>query len=123
MQYVRPERIYDLRGHGGFDGRGASCSRHEGAPVRLPNSEIMMHQLMIGGGGLGGQATDVEIGAKHILKLKDRLNQILAKATGQSMEKIEKDTDRDYFMTAEEALKYGLIDGVMRKNETSGKAK
>lgn len=73
----------------------------------LPNSEVMMHQIM---GGMEGQASDIKIHAERILKLKTRLNQILAKHTGQTLEKIDKDSDRDNFMTAEEAVKYGLAD-------------
>lgn len=76
----------------------------------LPNSEVMMHQIM---GGMEGQASDIKIHAERILKLKDRLNHILVKHTGQNLEKIEKDTDRDFFMSAEEAVKYGLVDKVI----------
>ena len=72
--------------------------------------------------GIGGQATEIEIGARHILKMKDRLNQILAKHTGQNLSKIEKDTDRDYFLSADEAMKYGLIDGMVKKNEAVKKS-
>ncbi len=78
----------------------------------LPNSEIMIHQVM---GGAEGQATDIKIRAEHILKVKDRLNKILAKHTGQKIQKIEKDTDRDRFMTAEEARRYGIIDKIITK--------
>jgi ATP-dependent Clp protease, protease subunit len=78
----------------------------------LPNSEIMIHQVM---GGMEGQASDIKIRAERILKVKERLNQILAKHTGKAMPEIERDTDRDYFMAAEEALKYGLIDKVIEK--------
>ncbi len=77
----------------------------------LPNSEIMLHQVM---GGAEGQASDIKIRAEHILKLHARLNQILAKHTGQDISKIEKDTDRDFFMTAEEAKEYGLIDKIIQ---------
>lgn len=78
----------------------------------LPNSQILMHQVM---GGAEGQAADVEIAAKQILKIKDKLNQILAKHTGQSISKIEKDSDRDYWMTVAEAKDYGLIDEIIKK--------
>ncbi len=77
----------------------------------LPNAEVMIHQIM---GGAEGQATDIKIRAEHILRLRDRLNKILAKHTGQELGKIEKDTDRDYFMTAEEALKYGIVDKIIK---------
>ncbi|MBI1961314.1 MAG: ATP-dependent Clp protease proteolytic subunit, partial [Parcubacteria group bacterium] len=75
-----------------------------------PNSEIMLHQVM---GGAEGQASDIKIRAEHILKLHARLNQILAKHTGKDIAQIEKDTDRDFFMTAEEAKEYGLIDKII----------
>ncbi|MBS4024951.1 MAG: ATP-dependent Clp endopeptidase proteolytic subunit ClpP [Clostridia bacterium] len=84
-----------------------------GAPGKrraLPNSEIMIHQPM---GGTQGQAIDIEIHAKRIIKIKEQLNKILAERTGQSLERIEKDTDRDYFMSAEEAKVYGIIDEVI----------
>lgn len=84
---------------------GAKEKRHA-----LPNAEIMIHQPL---GGAQGQATEIEIAAKHILKTREKLNKILAERTGQPLEKIEKDTDRDNFMTAEEAKEYGLIDHVM----------
>lgn len=82
----------------------------KGKRFALPNSEVMIHQPW---GGAQGQATDIEITAKHIIATRERLNKILAKATGQSLEKIEKDVDRDYFMMAEEAKKYGLVDDIL----------
>ena len=81
----------------------------KGKRVALPNSEVMIHQPL---GGAEGQASDIEISAKHILKTRAALNKMLAKNTGQSLSKIEKDVDRDFFMDAEEAKKYGLIDEV-----------
>ncbi|MCM3702056.1 ATP-dependent Clp endopeptidase proteolytic subunit ClpP [Paenibacillus macerans] len=86
-----------------------------GAPGKryaLPNSEIMIHQPL---GGAEGQATDIEIRARRILKMRDKLNHILAERTGQPLERIEKDTDRDYFMSAIEAKEYGLVDQVIEK--------
>src|SRR6056297_1793427 len=79
----------------------------------LPNSEVMIHQVM---GGAEGQATDVKIRAEHILKVKEKMNKILSKHTGQPISKVEKDTDRDRFMSAEEAKKYGLIDKIIKSN-------
>lgn len=76
----------------------------------LPNAEVMIHQPL---GGAQGQATEIEIAAKHILQTREKLNQILSDASGQPLEVIEKDTDRDNFMTAQQALDYGLIDGIM----------
>lgn len=84
----------------------------KGKRLALPNAEIMLHQVM---GGAEGQATDIKIRAEHILKIKDRLNGILAKHTGQTLKVIERDSDRDFFMTADEAKKYGLIDSIITK--------
>jgi len=83
-----------------------------GKRLALPNSEIMIHQVM---GGAEGQATDIKIRAEHILKIKDKMNRILAQHSGQKIATIEKDTDRDYFMTAEEAKNYGIIDKIIKK--------
>ena len=83
----------------------------KGKRLVLPNAEIMIHQVM---GGAEGQASDIEISARHILKMKDRLNKILAKNTGQPLEKVEKDSDRDYYMSAEEAKKYGVVDKIVK---------
>lgn len=82
----------------------------KGKRFALPNAEIMIHQVL---GGVEGQATDIDIHARHILKVRDRLNKILAKHTGQKLTKIEKDTDRDYFMSADEAKTYGIVDKVL----------
>ena len=84
----------------------------KGKRFALPNSEAMIHQVV---GEAGGQASDIEISAKHILKIKQNLNKILARHTGQKMDKIEKDSDRDYYMSAEEAKNYGLIDKIIEK--------
>lgn len=77
----------------------------------LPNSEVLIHQVM---GGAQGQATDIDIHAKHILSVKKRLNEILARHTGKSVEKVEKDAERDYFMSAEEAKAYGIVDKIIK---------
>ncbi|MDD3285131.1 MAG: ATP-dependent Clp endopeptidase proteolytic subunit ClpP [Patescibacteria group bacterium] len=84
----------------------------KGKRLALPNSEIMIHQVM---GGAEGQASDIKIRAEHILKIKDKMNKILAQHTGQKINIIEKDSDRDNFMSAEEAKKYGLIDKIISK--------
>jgi ATP-dependent Clp protease protease subunit len=83
----------------------------KGKRYALPNSEILLHQVM---GGVTGEAVEIEITAKQIMKIKDKINRILAKHTGQPLEKIEKDTDRDFYLTAEEAKAYGLIDEVIQ---------
>lgn len=77
----------------------------------LPNAEVLIHQVM---GGAEGQASDIDISARHILKMKERLNKILANNTDQPIEKIEKDSDRDFYMTAEEAKKYGIVDKILK---------
>jgi len=86
------------------------ASGAKGKRLALPNSEVMLHQVM---GGAEGQATDIKIRAEHILRIKDKLNEILAKHTKQPISKIEKDTDRDFFQSAAEAVKYGLIDKII----------
>ena len=86
----------------------------EGKRFATPNSEIMIHQPLISG-GLSGQATEIKIHADHILRTRSRLNKLLSEQTGQDLETIEKDTERDNYMLAEEALKYGLIDGILDK--------
>ncbi|MBZ9572767.1 ATP-dependent Clp protease proteolytic subunit, partial [Patescibacteria group bacterium] len=83
----------------------------KGKRFALPNSEILLHQVA---GGVTGQAAEIEIGARQILKIKQKLNQILAKHTSQPLKKIEKDTDRDFYLSAEEAKKYGIIDEVIK---------
>lgn len=89
-----------------------SCGK-KGKRFCLPNSEVMIHQPL---GGANGQAIDIDIAAKRILKLKDKLNKILSDNTNKDIKDIEKDTDRDYFMNANEALEYGIIDKVLEKN-------
>lgn len=87
----------------------------KGKRYATPNAEILIHQPLIGGGGLSGQTTEIKIHADHMVRTREKLNKILSEKTGQSLETIEKDTERDNYMTAEEALKYGLIDGIMDK--------
>ena len=87
----------------------------KGKRYATPNSEILIHQPLIGGGGLSGQTTEIKIHADHMVKTREKLNKLLSEKTGQSLETIEKDTERDNYMTAEEALKYGLIDGILNK--------
>lgn len=90
----------------------------KGKRFALPNSEVMIHQVM---GGAEGQASDIEINARHILRTKETLNKILAKNTGKSFAQVEKDSDRDYYMSADEAKKYGLIDDIVSKQKIEGK--
>jgi len=87
----------------------------KGKRYATPNAEVMIHQPLIGGGGLSGQATDIKIHTDHLIRTKNKLNKFLSDRTGQSLETIERDVERDYYMSAEEALKYGLIDGIMKE--------
>ena len=87
----------------------------KGKRFAMPNSEIMIHQPLIGGGGLQAQATEIKIHADHLVRTREKLNKFLSERTGKPLDVIEKDTERDNYMTAEEALEYGLIDGIMTK--------
>jgi len=87
----------------------------KGKRFAMPNSEVMIHQPLIGGGGLQGQATDIKIHADHLVRTREKMNKFLSERTGKSLEQITRDTERDNYMTAEEALEYGLIDGIMSK--------
>ena len=91
----------------------------KGKRFATPNSEILIHQPLIGGqgGGLSGQATEIKIHADHMVKTREKLNRLLSEKTGQPIEVIERDTERDHYMTAQEALEYGLIDGIMDKRK------
>jgi ATP-dependent Clp protease protease subunit len=112
MQYIKPDVVTICMGQAASMGAVLLAAGAKGKRFALPHSRIMIHQPL---GGFQGQATDIEIHAKEILRLKKMLNEILSKHTGQSLRKIEKDTERDYFMSAEEAMKYGLIDKVLTK--------
>ena len=107
MQYVKPDVNTICVGLAGSMGAVLLAAGKKGKRFALPNSEVLLHQIM---GGAEGQASDIQIRAEHILKIRDRLNHILARHTGNSVEKIKKDTDRDFFMTAEQAKKYGVVD-------------
>lgn len=112
MQYVRADVSTICVGSAASMGATLLAAGAPGKRLALPNSEIMVHQIM---GGFEGQASDIKIRSEHILRIKDKLNRILAKHTGQSITAIEKDTDRDRFMTPEEAKKYGIIDKIISK--------
>ena len=87
----------------------------KGKRFATPNSEILIHQPLIGGGGISGQATEIKIHADHMIRTREKLNKLLSDRTGQPIERINQDTERDHYMTAQEALEYGLIDGIMDK--------
>ena len=112
MQYIKADVITICLGLAASMGSFLLSAGTKGKRLALPNSRIMIHQPM---GGTRGQATDIEIEAKEILRVRSELNNMLAERTGQSLDKIEKDTDRDYYMSAEEAKEYGLIDQVIEE--------
>ncbi|MDP3901721.1 MAG: ATP-dependent Clp endopeptidase proteolytic subunit ClpP [bacterium] len=112
MQYVKPDVSTVCVGMAASMGAVLLASGKKGKRFALPNSEVLIHQVM---GGAEGQAVEVEITARHIIKIKDKLNQILAKHTGQPLSKIEKDSDRDYYMSADEAKTYGIVDEIIKK--------
>jgi len=114
MNYIKPDVVTICMGQAASMGAFLLSSGAKGKRFALPHARIMIHQPL---GGAQGQATDIEIHAKEILRMKKELNKILAENTGQSIRKIEKDTERDFFMSAEEALKYGLIDKVLKKRD------
>jgi len=91
------------------------ASGAKGKRYATPNAEILIHQPLIGGGGLSGQTTEIKIHADHMIRTREKLNKLLSDRTGQSLETIEKDTERDNYMTAQQALEYGLIDGILDK--------
>ncbi len=114
MQYVRPEVSTICLGQAASMGALLLSAGQKGKRFALPHSRILIHQPLLRG-GLGGQATDIEIQAREILRLKQKLQEILGKNTGQPDERVERDTDRDYYMSAVEAKEYGLIDHVIEQ--------
>ncbi len=115
MNYIRPDVVTICIGQAASMGAFLLSSGAKGKRYALPHARIMIHQPL---GGAQGQATDIEIQAKEILRMKRELNEILAKNTGQNVKKVEKDTDRDNFMSAYEAVEYGMIDEVLLKKES-----
>ena len=112
MQHIRADVQTICLGQAASMGAFLLCSGTKGKRMALPHSRVLIHQPL---GGAQGQATDIEIQAQEILRIKKTLNEIMASNTGQSIKKIEKDTDRDYIMTPQEALEYGMIDKVITK--------
>jgi ATP-dependent Clp protease protease subunit len=111
MQYVKAPVSTICVGMAASMGAVLLSAGSKGKRFALPNSDIMLHQVM---GGAEGQAVEIEITAKHIIRIKDKINQILAKHTGQKIERIEKDTDRDFYLSSQEAKEYGIIDGIIK---------
>lgn len=118
MQYIKPDVSTVCVGMAASMGAFLLAAGAKGKRKALPNSEILIHQPL---GGARGQASDIAIHAENILKTRDRLNRILSERTGQPLERIVKDTDRDHFMTAEEALEYGLIDDIIQARTKDAK--
>lgn len=114
IQHIKPDVQTICIGMAASMGSFLLAAGAKGKRYALPNSEVMIHQPL---GGAQGQATEIEIAARHILRTREKLNKILSERTGQPIEKIEKDTDRDNFLTAEEAKEYGLIDDVMHPED------
>lgn len=114
MQYVKPQVSTICMGMAASMGAFLLAAGEKGKRFALPNSKILIHQPL---GGTQGQAEDIRIHAENIIKTREQLNDILAERTGQSLERISKDTDRDYYMTAEEAKEYGLIDEVIKSRK------
>ena len=116
MQYIKPDVSTICVGIAASMAAVLLSSGKKGKRIALPNSEVLLHQVM---GGVEGQAVEIEITAKHIVRMKEQLNQILAKHTGQLLSKIEKDTDRDFWLTAAEAKEYGLVDEIIKNRPNS----
>jgi len=114
MQYVKPDISTVCVGLAGSMGATLLAAGAKGKRFALPNSEVLLHQVA---GGVTGEAIEIEITAKQIIKIKEKLNKILAKCTAQPLEKIEKDTDRDFYLSADEAKEYGIIDEVIKPKE------
>jgi ATP-dependent Clp protease protease subunit len=111
MNFIKPDVSTVCVGLAASMGSVILSAGAKGKRFALPNSEVMIHQPW---GGVQGQATDIEINARHILATRDRLNKILSKNTGKPLEQVEKDVDRDFYMTAEESKKYGIIDQIYK---------
>jgi ATP-dependent Clp protease protease subunit len=117
MQYVKPGIQTLCVGQAASMAAVLLAAGTKGKRFALPNSRVVIHQPLIMGGGLSGQATEIDIHAKDIMRMRHRMTEILAKHTGQNVEKIDRDTDRDYILQAHEAVEYGLVDQVMEKRE------
>ncbi|OIO60167.1 MAG: ATP-dependent Clp endopeptidase, proteolytic subunit ClpP [Proteobacteria bacterium CG1_02_64_396] len=114
MQFIRPDVATLCVGQAASMGAFLLAAGAKGKRAALPNSRVMIHQPL---GGFQGQATDIQIHAREILKIKDKLNKTLSERTGQSLKRIERDTERDYFLDANEAVEYGLVDSVLTHRE------
>ena len=115
MQFIKPDVQTYCIGQAASMGAVLLASGTKGKRFSLPNSRIVIHQPLMS--GLGGQATDIDIAAREIIRIRERLNEILVKHTGQTVKRIQEDTERDYIMSAEQAQKYGIIDDVIHQRE------
>jgi len=115
MQFIKPDVQTICIGQAASMAAVLLAAGAKGKRYSLPNSRIVIHQPLIMGSGIAGQATDIDIAAKEILRMRERLNEILVGHTGQSMKRIQDDTDRDYIMSADQGKEYGIIDDVIRK--------
>ncbi len=113
MQYIKCDVSTICVGMAASMGSFLLAAGTKGKRLALPNSEILIHQPLIGGGGISGQTTDVKIHADHLVYTREKMNRMLSQMTGQSLETIQRDTERDNYMTAQQALEYGLIDKVI----------
>ena len=116
MQYIKCDVSTICVGMAASMGAFLLASGTKGKRYALPNSEILIHQPLIGGGGLSGQATDIKIHSDHLVYVRSKLNRLLSEYTGQQLETIERDTERDNYMTAQQAKEYGLIDEIITKH-------
>jgi len=116
MQFIKPDVSTLCIGQAASMGAFLLCAGAKGKRFALPNSRVMIHQPL---GGFQGQASDIAIHAKEILSIRDRLNRIMAEHTGQPLDRIEKDTDRDNFLSSQEAAEYGLIDKVLTRRDAA----
>lgn len=119
MQYVKPDVSTICVGMAASAAAVLLTAGAKGKRFALPNAEVLIHQVMAG--GIEGQAVEIEITAKHVIYLKTKMNQILANHTGKSLSQVEKDTDRDYYMTPDEAKKYGLIDEIIKRKNSENR--
>jgi ATP-dependent Clp protease protease subunit len=117
MQYVKPDIQTICIGQAASMAAVLLAAGKKGKRYCLPNSRVVIHQPLIMGGGLSGQATEIDIHAKDIMRMRNRMNEILASHTGQAVDKIDRDTDRDYILQAQDAVTYGLVDQVIAKRE------
>ena len=117
MQFVRPDVMTICCGQAASMGALLLCAGAKNKRFALPTSRILIHQPLIMGGGISGQATDIDIQAREILRMREIMNQLISKHSGQKLEKVEKDVERDFIMNAQQAKEYGLIDDIIYKHK------